>query len=85
MRKIAHGTRNARVSAAMTLDQAHAAMRAGMEIGDTLRGNVLMLCRSGRRLRTQSAALVLSRLTDTPVRDLVGLRPADAARRARRT
>ena len=26
----------------MTLDQAHAAMRAGMEIGDTLRGNVLV-------------------------------------------
>ena len=35
--KIAHGTRNARITAAMTLDQAHAAMRAGMEIGGTLR------------------------------------------------
>ena len=42
MRKIAHGTRNARVGMAMTLDQAHSAMRAGMEIGDSLRGNVLM-------------------------------------------
>ena len=33
MRKIAHGTRNPRAVAAMTVDQAHAAMRAGMEIG----------------------------------------------------
>jgi nicotinate-nucleotide--dimethylbenzimidazole phosphoribosyltransferase len=43
MRKIAHGTRNARITAAMTLDQAHAAMRAGMEIGDKLQGNVTVL------------------------------------------
>lgn len=35
-RKIAHGTRNARVSAAMSVDQAQAAIRAGMEIGDAL-------------------------------------------------
>ena len=44
-RKIAHGTRNARVGAAMSLDQAHAAMRAGMEIADALRGN-MMACAS---------------------------------------
>ena len=37
MRKIAHGTRNARVTAAMSLEQAHAAMRAGMEIGEQTR------------------------------------------------
>jgi nicotinate-nucleotide--dimethylbenzimidazole phosphoribosyltransferase len=70
MRKIAHGTRNARLTAAMTLDQAHAAMRAGMEIGDTLRGNVLMC--AGIGVGSQfSAALVLSRLTDAPVQDLL--------------
>jgi len=70
MRKIAHGTRNARITAAMTLDQAHAAMRAGMEIGDTLRGNVLMC--AGIGLGSDfSAALVLSRLTDAPVQDLL--------------
>lgn len=69
MRKIAYGTRNARVGMAMTLDQAHAAMRAGMEIGDSLRGNVL-IC-AGLGLGSQeSAALVLSRLTDTPIREL---------------
>ena len=69
MRKIAHGTRNARVGQAMTLDQAHSAMRAGMEIGDSLRGNVLMCAGMGVGSQ-ESAALVLSRLTDTPIRDL---------------
>ena len=40
-RKIAHGTRNARVSAAMSVDQAQAAIRAGMEIGDAIEGNLV--------------------------------------------
>ncbi len=70
MRKIAHGTRNARVSPAMTQEQAHAAMRAGMEIGDQLRGNATILSGVGVGSH-ESAALVLSRLTDCPVRDLV--------------
>ena len=70
MRKIAHATRNARASAAMTLDQAHAGMRAGMEIGDKLKGNVTVLAGVGVGSH-ESAALVLARLTDSPVRDLV--------------
>ncbi|MGL4807308.1 MAG: nicotinate-nucleotide--dimethylbenzimidazole phosphoribosyltransferase, partial [Giesbergeria sp.] len=70
VRKIAHGTRNARITSAMTLDQAHAAMRAGMEIGDTLRGNVLVCAGLGVGSNF-SAALVLSRLTDAPVQDLL--------------
>ena len=69
-RKIAHGTRNARVSPAMSLDQAHAAIRAGMEIGDTLRGNTVACAGIGVGSHV-SAALVLSRLTDSPVRDLL--------------
>ena len=70
MRKIAHGTRNARITGAMTLEQAHAAMRAGMEIGDSLRGN-LLIC-SGIGVGSHlSAALVLSRLADVSVRDLL--------------
>src|SRR5574337_1199999 len=40
-RKIAHGTRNARVGNAMSLEQAHAAIRAGMEIADSMPGNLL--------------------------------------------
>ena len=70
MRKIAHATRNSRASAAMSLDQAHAGMRAGMEIGDKLKGNVTVLAGVGVGSH-ESAALVLSRLTDSPVRDLV--------------
>ena len=40
-RKIAHGTRSARVGPAMSVDQAHAAIRAGMEIAGTLPGNAI--------------------------------------------
>ena len=74
MRKIAHGTRNARVTQAMTQDQAHAAMRAGMEIGDQLRGNATILSAVGVGSH-ESAALVLSRLTDSPIRELVSSGP----------
>ncbi|MBI5719885.1 MAG: nicotinate-nucleotide--dimethylbenzimidazole phosphoribosyltransferase [Burkholderiales bacterium] len=70
MRKIAHGTRNTRVAMAMTLEQAHAAMRAGMEIGDKLRGNATVLAGVGVGAH-ESASLVLARLTDSPLRDLV--------------
>jgi nicotinate-nucleotide--dimethylbenzimidazole phosphoribosyltransferase len=70
MRKIAHATRNARVTAAMSLEQAHAGMRAGMEIGDKLRGNVTVLAGVGVGAH-ESAALVLSRLTESSVHDLV--------------
>jgi nicotinate-nucleotide--dimethylbenzimidazole phosphoribosyltransferase len=74
MRKIAHGTRNARLNAAMSLEQAHAGMRAGMEIGDKLRGNVTVLAGAGVGADL-SAALVLSRLADSPVRDLIAAGP----------
>ncbi len=74
MRKIAHATRNTRSSLAMTLDQAHAGMRAGMEIGDKLKGNVTVLAGVGVGSH-ESAALVLARLTDSAVRDLVQTGP----------
>lgn len=70
MRKIAHGTRNARITSAMSLEQAHSAIRAGMEIGDALVGNIVACAAVGVGA-DQSAALVLSRLTGCPVRDLV--------------
>ena len=69
-RKIAHGTRNARVSSAMSLDQAQAAIRAGMEIADSLTGNAVACAGIGVGAH-ESAALVLARLTDSPVRDLI--------------
>jgi nicotinate-nucleotide--dimethylbenzimidazole phosphoribosyltransferase len=70
MRKIAHGTRHPVRAAAMSLEQAHAGMRAGMEIGDKLPGNVTVLAGVGVG-SLESAALVLARLTDSPLRDLV--------------
>jgi nicotinate-nucleotide--dimethylbenzimidazole phosphoribosyltransferase len=70
VRKIAHGTRNARTTSAMTIDQAHAAIRAGMEFGDKLPGNVVICSGVGVGSR-ESASLVLSRLVDAPVRDLL--------------
>lgn len=69
-RKIAHGTRNARVAHAMSVEQAHAAMRAGMEIGDKLRGNMTVFSGLGVGAH-ESAALVLARLADCPIRDLI--------------
>ena len=69
-RKIAHGTRNARVTQAMSVEQAHAAMRAGMEIGDKLAGNMTIFSGLGIGAH-ESAALVLSRLADSPIRDLL--------------
>jgi len=70
MRKIAHGTRNARVGAAMSVEQAQAAIRAGMEIGESLPGN-LLACAGIAVGGHESAALVLSRLAGVPVRELL--------------
>jgi nicotinate-nucleotide--dimethylbenzimidazole phosphoribosyltransferase len=70
LRKIAHGTRNGRVAMAMSLEQAHAAMRAGMEIGDKLRGNATVLAGVGVGSH-EAASLVLARLTESPIRDLI--------------
>jgi nicotinate-nucleotide--dimethylbenzimidazole phosphoribosyltransferase len=69
-RKIAHGTRNSRVTSAMSLDQAHAGIRAGMEIADSLIGNSVAC--SGIGLGShESAALVLSRLAGANLSDLI--------------
>jgi len=69
-RKIAHGTRSSRVGPAMTVDQAHAAIRAGMEIADTLPGNAVACAGVGLG-SPESAALVLARLANAAVRDLI--------------
>lgn len=77
-RKIAHGTRSARATAAMSLDQAHAAIRAGMEIADSLPGNVIACAGIGVGAN-ESAALVLSRLADANLRDLLVSGPTMSA------
>lgn len=81
-RKIAHGTRNSRVNMAMTLDQAHAAIRAGMEIADAMAGN-LIACAGVGVGSHESAALVLSALSGEPVHSFVvtpTLTPEDEGR-----
>lgn len=62
-RKIGHGSRNSRLSAAMSAAQAHAAIRAGMEIADTLPGNALAIAGMGEG-SFESAALVMARLAE---------------------
>ncbi|MBK8525871.1 MAG: nicotinate-nucleotide--dimethylbenzimidazole phosphoribosyltransferase [Rubrivivax sp.] len=79
MRKIAHGSRNACLTAAMSPEQAQAAMRAGMQLGYRLRGNFAILAGLGLGADF-SAALVLSRLADCPLPDL--LRSGDDMPRA---
>lgn len=69
-RKIAHGTRNSRVTSAMSLDQAHAAIRAGMEIADSLIGNAVVCAGIGVGSH-ESAALMLSRLSGADLSDLL--------------
>ncbi len=69
VRKIAHGTRNTRVAPAMSLEQAHAGMRAGMQIGEKLAGNATVFAGVGVGAQ-ESAALVLARLSDSPVQEL---------------
>jgi nicotinate-nucleotide--dimethylbenzimidazole phosphoribosyltransferase len=73
-RKIAHGTRSARATSAMSLDQAHAAIRAGMEIADSLPGNAVVCAGVGVGSH-ESSALVLSRLADGNLRNLLSSGP----------
>lgn len=75
MRKIAHGTRNSRLGPAMSVDQAQAAIRAGMEIGEAMSGN-LVACAGIGVGSHESAALVLSRLAGAPVRELLQAHPS---------
>ena len=69
-RKIAHGTRNSRVAFAMSVDQAHAAIRAGMEIADSMVGNAVACAGIGVGSH-ESAALVLSRLSGVDLASLL--------------
>jgi nicotinate-nucleotide--dimethylbenzimidazole phosphoribosyltransferase len=70
MRKIAHGTRNVRMTAAMSLEQAQAALSAGMQLGYRLRGNLVVFAGLGLG-GDFSAALLLSRLSEVALPDLL--------------
>ena len=74
-RKIAHGTRNARLGKAMSIEQVQAAIRAGLEIGESLDGNAVACAGIGVGSE-QSAALVLSALSKVPVREFLSAVPS---------
>jgi len=74
-RKIAHGTRNARLGKAMSIEQVQAAIRAGLEIGESLDGNAVACAGMGVGSE-QSAALVLSALSKVPVWEFLNAAPS---------
>ena len=70
-RKIAHGTRNVRASPAMSTEQAHAGMRAGMEIGDKLRGRVVVRngLKAGEKVVVAGSYALKARLLKSQIGD----------------
>jgi nicotinate-nucleotide--dimethylbenzimidazole phosphoribosyltransferase len=74
-RKIAHGTRNSRLGKAMSIEQVRAAIRAGIEIGESLNGNAVACAGIGVG-SAQGAALLLSALSKVPVWEFVDAGPS---------
>ncbi len=70
-RKIAHGTQNICEQAAMTAQQAQAALEAGMEVVRGLPGNVVAFGEMGIA-NTSPAALLMARLTGISIDDATG-------------
>ena len=70
LRKVAHGTRNARIGLAMSPHQVQSSLRVGMELADSMSGNVLILSGMGQG-SAESAALLLARLDARHLNDLL--------------
>lgn len=70
-RKIGYGTQNICKHPAMSMDQLDEALLAGVDIVKNLPGNVIAFGEMGIA-NTSSAALLLNRLTDTPLKDATG-------------
>ena len=70
-RKLAPGTRNLCTEPAMTQDQAHLALHAGMQIVQALPGNVVAFGEMGIG-NTSAAALLLARLAGVSLIDATG-------------
>jgi nicotinate-nucleotide--dimethylbenzimidazole phosphoribosyltransferase len=70
-RKIAHGSRNIANEPAMTPVQAQAALRAGMDIVQSLPGNVVAFGEMGIA-NTSAAALLFARLAGVSIDDATG-------------
>ena len=71
VQKIAPGTRNLCLQPAMSLDQAQAAVTAGMDVMRALPGNVVALGEMGIA-NTSSAALLTARLTGASIETVTG-------------
>lgn len=61
VRKVAHGTRNARLGAAMTVEQMQGCLRIGMELADSHAGNMMVFAALGQGA-SEVGALLLARL-----------------------
>ncbi|MEO8023995.1 nicotinate-nucleotide--dimethylbenzimidazole phosphoribosyltransferase [Polaromonas sp.] len=70
-RKIAPGTQNICAEPAMSLEQTHAALQAGMAVVRELPGNVVAFGEMGIA-NTSPAALLLARLAGRPIKDVTG-------------
>ncbi|RYX89978.1 MAG: nicotinate-nucleotide--dimethylbenzimidazole phosphoribosyltransferase [Comamonadaceae bacterium] len=70
-RKIARGTKNARRQPAMSGVELHRALQAGADIVKSLPGNVIAFGEMGIG-NTSAAALLLTRLTDTTLKEATG-------------
>lgn len=71
IRKVAHGTADASIGPAMTLQQCQQALEAGADVVKAMPGNVVLLGEMGIG-NTSSAALIMSRLLALPLRECVG-------------
>ena len=70
-RKIAHGTQNLAIAAAMTVQQVHAALQAGADVLASLSGNVVAFGEMGIA-NTSAASLLLHRLAGVSLVDATG-------------
>jgi nicotinate-nucleotide--dimethylbenzimidazole phosphoribosyltransferase len=70
VRKVAHGSRNARMGPAMSKDQMQAALRVGMELAEGYSGNAMAFAAIGQGAN-EVGALLLSRLDAQPVDHLL--------------
>ena len=66
VRKVAHGSRNARLGPAMSKEQMQSALRVGMELAEANPGNAMALAALGQGA-TEVGALLLSRLEALPL------------------
>lgn len=78
-RRIGHGTRHARLGPAMSQVQVQSALRVGMEMADSAKGNVMAVAAIGQG-STESASLLLAQLGNVTLDELLPRATPDALR-----